>query len=91
MHFELGKTGIMSAIPYLAMAIILQIAGYLADWLQLNGIMTTTQVRKVFNCTAFLAQTTFMLIAAYVLSPTGTTICLTLAVGLGGFAWAGFA
>ncbi|KAF2887772.1 hypothetical protein ILUMI_18401, partial [Ignelater luminosus] len=90
LHFELGKTGIMSAIPYLAMSITLQFAGHLADWLQLKGILTTTQVRKVFNCGAFISQTVFMLAAAYLLSPIGSTICLTLAVGLGGFAWAGF-
>lgn len=90
LHFELEKTGLMSAVPYLAMSIMLQFAGYFADWFQLKGILTTTQVRKIFNCGAFIAQTVFMLCAAYLLTPTGTTICLTLAVGLGGFAWAGF-
>lgn len=90
LHFELGKTGIMSAVPYLAMSITLQAAGHLADWLQLKGILTTTQVRKVFTCGAFISQVIFMLAAAYLLSPIGSTVCLTLAVGLGGFAWAGF-
>jgi ACS family sodium-dependent inorganic phosphate cotransporter len=34
----------MSALPYLVMAIVLQFAGHLADWLRSKGILTTTQV-----------------------------------------------
>ncbi|KAK5646079.1 hypothetical protein RI129_004543 [Pyrocoelia pectoralis] len=90
LHFELGATGIMAAIPYLAISITTQLAGHVADALQERKIFTTTQVRKIFNCGAYLAQTVFMLAAAYLLSPVGTTACLSLAVGLGGFAWAGF-
>ncbi|KAK4879138.1 hypothetical protein RN001_007284 [Aquatica leii] len=90
LQFNLGTTGFVSAIPYLAISITMQFAGHLADWLQMKGIFTTTQVRKIFNCGAYISQTVFMLAAAYLLTPVGTTICLTLAVGLGGFAWAGF-
>lgn len=90
LNFELGKTGFMSALPYLAMSIIIQISGHFADWLQEKEILTTTQVRKLFNCGAFIAQTVFMLGAAFWLTPVGTITCLTLAVGLGGFAWSGF-
>lgn len=81
----------MSAVPYLAMAIILPSAGQFADWLQSKKILSTTQVRKVFNCGAFLSQTIFMLLAAKVLTPVASIILLTLSVGLGGFAWSGFA
>lgn len=48
-------------------------------------------VRKYFNCGAFLAQTVFMMLAAYLLSPIGSMTCITIAVGLGAFAWSGFA
>lgn len=88
--FTLGKTGIMSALPYLAMFLMLLVTGYLADLLQARRILSTTQVRKVFNCGAFLAQTVFMFGVAYVSSQAGAVICLTLAVGLGAFAWGGF-
>lgn len=88
--FELTQSGFMSAVPYLAMAIMIQFCGHFADWFQVKGYMTTTQVRKSFNCSAFVAQTIFMLGAAYLLSPVGSMVCLTLAVGLGAFAWCGF-
>ncbi|CAH1971606.1 unnamed protein product [Acanthoscelides obtectus] len=90
LNFELKDTGFMSALPYLAMCIMTQFSGQFADWFLVKGILNTTQVRKVFNCSAFIAQTVFMMAAAYWLSPVGTTFCLTMAVGLGAFAWAGF-
>ncbi|GAB0088420.1 sialin [Sergentomyia squamirostris] len=88
--FEIGKTGFISAIPYLVMGSLLGISGYLADWSQVKGYLTTSQVRKYFNCGAFLGQTVFMMLAAYLLDPTGTVASITVAVGLGAFAWSGF-
>jgi MFS transporter, ACS family, solute carrier family 17 (sodium-dependent inorganic phosphate cotransporter), other len=38
-----------------------------------------------------LAQTVFMMLAAYILEPIASMICITIAVGLGAFAWSGFA
>ncbi|XP_055373407.1 sialin-like [Condylostylus longicornis] len=91
LNFNLDKTGFLSAVPYLTMGILLGISGYLADWTQIKGYLTTTQVRKYFNCGAFLAQTVFMTLAAYLLDPVWTVLCITIAVGLGAFAWSGFA
>ncbi|KAG7299633.1 hypothetical protein JYU34_016620 [Plutella xylostella] len=89
--FETSQTGWLAAVPYLAMAIVLQVAGHLADWLLSNGKLSRTNIRKLFNCGAFVAQTVFMVSAAYATSVVGCVACLTIAVGLGGFAWAGFA
>ncbi|XP_066138412.1 sialin [Euwallacea fornicatus] len=88
--YDLGKSGFLSGFPYLVMAIMMQFAGQWADWLRSKGILTTTQVRKIFNCSGFLAQTIFMMGAAFWSDKIGTVFCLTLAVGLGAFAWAGF-
>lgn len=49
LKFELEKTGVMSALPYLVMAIVLQFAGHLADWLRSSGILTTTQVYVAYQ------------------------------------------
>ncbi|XP_063701342.1 sialin [Culicoides brevitarsis] len=91
LHFHLEKSGFVSAIPYLTMGVLLSISGYLADWAQIKGYLTTSQVRRYFNCGAFLAQTFFMMLAAYLLHPVGSVICIVIAVGLGAFAWSGFA
>lgn len=81
----------MSAAPYLAMGILLSISGYFADLCQVKKWLTTTQVRRYFNCGGFLAQTVFMMIAAYAVNPIGSISCIIIAVGLGAFAWCGFA
>ncbi|XP_071442476.1 vesicular glutamate transporter 1-like [Hetaerina americana] len=101
LEFDLNKAGFLSALPYLVMTIVLQMAGYLADYLRALSltvkrgntvayILSTTGVRKIFNCGAFLSQTIFMLLAAHSPSAGGAIAGLTLAVGLGGFAWSGF-
>lgn len=57
LKYELEKTGFLSAVPYLTMGLLLGVSGYLADWTQIKGYLTTTQVRRFFNCSAFIAQT----------------------------------
>ncbi len=47
-------------------------------------------MRKLFNCGAFLSQTIFMMVAAYTMSSWAIVLCITIAVGLGGFAWSAF-
>jgi ACS family sodium-dependent inorganic phosphate cotransporter len=73
------------------MGLLLFVSGFLADFSQVKGILTTTQVRRYFNCTAFLAQTVFMMLAVIFLSKVSSMVCITIAVGLGAFAWSGFA
>lgn len=90
LNFDLQESGFLSALPYLAMGILLSASGYLADWLQIRGYLTTTQVRKYFTCGAFLGQLICMMIGALVLSPAPTILCVTIAVGLGGVAWCGY-
>ena len=43
-----------------------------------------------FRFSAFAFQAIFMIAAGYVSSSAGAVVCLTVAVGIGGFAWAGF-
>lgn len=90
LNFKLQKAGFMSSLPYLVMAIIMQFAGSLSDWLCNKNVLTRTQVRKLFNCGAFISQTVFMLLAGYLLTPTGVIVCLVFAVGLGAFSWPAF-
>lgn len=44
MNYDLSKAGFLSATPYLALAILLFVFGYLADWVQVKRYLTTTQV-----------------------------------------------
>lgn len=91
MNYNLGKTGFLAALPYLAMGLLLLVSGYFADLFQIKGYLTTTQVRRYFNCLGFIGQAVFMLLAAYLLDPVWSLVCIIIAVGLGSFAWCGFA
>lgn len=72
------------------MSLALVIGGYLADWLQIKGYLTTSQVRKYFNCGAFVAQMIFLLGAGYSMNPMLSVLCIIIAVTVGGFAMCGF-
>ncbi|XP_065341537.1 vesicular glutamate transporter 1-like isoform X3 [Cloeon dipterum] len=88
--FDLKHAGLLSALPYLVMGTVVQIGGQLADYLISNGHLSTTKVRKLCTCGAFIFQTLFLIAAAHATSATAVVACLTVAVGFGGFAWAGF-
>ena len=90
LDFDLAKSGIVSAIPYMAMAFMLQVAGFLADWVQNKGYLTTRQTRRYFNCLAFVAQTVCMLLAAYFLHPVTSVAFITIGVALASFAYTSF-
>lgn len=73
------------------MTIVVPFGGILADHLRRNNIMTTTQVRKVFNCGGFGMEAIFLLLVAAAGNNTKSAICaLTLAVGFSGFAISGW-
>lgn len=56
----------------------------------INNFKIYFQIRKLFNCSAFISQTIFMYLAANSTTRLGFFINLTFAVGLGAFAWSGF-
>lgn len=90
MNFNLASSGFYSALPYLAMSILVFVSSYLADWFQVKSILTTTNVRRYFNCLSFLGQTIFMMLTAFLLHPTYSVVLLTIAVGIGAFSLSGF-
>jgi MFS transporter, ACS family, solute carrier family 17 (sodium-dependent inorganic phosphate cotransporter), other len=72
------------------MSILVFVSSFLADWLQVKGILTTVQVRRYFNCYSFLGQMVFMILTAFLLHPTYSVILLTIGVGIGAFSLSGF-
>ena len=70
--FDLTKSGFFSALPYLALSIAVFGSSFLADWLQVKKILTTTQVRRYFNCLSFAIQAVFLVFCAKLLTPFQT-------------------
>lgn len=44
LNYKVEKAGFMSAVPYLAMATVLQFSGHIADYLRSRKILSTTNV-----------------------------------------------
>lgn len=75
------------------MTLIVPCGGLLADYLRKNGIMSTTNVRKLFNCGGFGMEALFFLVVANCAtdkSGTTATLALTVGVACSGFAISGF-
>ncbi|XP_059615152.1 vesicular glutamate transporter 3-like [Phlebotomus argentipes] len=87
---EVQASGIISAIPYIIRSCFLAIGGYLADWCQIKGYLTTRQVRRYFNCGAFLFISASMLFVAFLENSVAIVVFLSLIMGLGGFSNVGF-
>lgn len=72
------------------MTIIVPCGGLLADHLRKKEILSTTSVRKLFNCGGFGMEAVFFLVVAYAKSATQATLALTFGVAFSGFAISGF-
>jgi len=75
------------------MTMIVPCGGLLADYLRKRGIMTTTNVRKVFNCGGFGMEALFFLVVAHATTSkngTAATVALAIGVACSGFAISGF-
>ncbi|VDK61378.1 unnamed protein product [Gongylonema pulchrum] len=44
------KSGLIAAMPHAVMGIVVLVGGQIADYLRSHKILSTTAVRKLFNC-----------------------------------------
>lgn len=87
---EIDDVGILGALPHLCMTFIVPIGGQLADYLRRSGQMSTTNVRKLFNCGGFGMEAIFLIIVGIADGTKTAILALSLAVGFSGFAISGF-
>ncbi|XP_067133318.1 sialin-like [Centruroides vittatus] len=90
LNYDLDKSGLIAAIPYMVISITVACGGQIADYICKRGLLNTTNVRKLFTCSAFLSQAIFMSAAASTNESTAAIIFIICAVGLGGFASSGY-
>ena len=88
--FSLEKAGTYASLPYILASVLMLIAGQLADYLRSRKILTTTQVRKSYTCTAFVCQSIFMACTAFIMTPIVAVTCIILSIGFEGLTRAGF-
>lgn len=63
--FKVEEAGFVGSLPHLIMTTIVPFGGMLADHLRKNGILSTTNVRKLFNCGGFGMEGLFFLFVAH--------------------------
>ncbi|KRZ61378.1 Vesicular glutamate transporter 2, partial [Trichinella nativa] len=88
--FKLESTGFTSALPYLAMGILLQVGGYLADYINSKKIITLELLRKLMASGGLFVQVLFTVILTFTVNYIAATILMTFCVGFGGIVWASF-
>ncbi|GFR49337.1 hypothetical protein Agub_g11299 [Astrephomene gubernaculifera] len=85
---NLLQSGLVSVLPWLAMALMANVAGALADGMVARGVGVTT-VRKVMQSIGFLGPALFLSQLGSVGSAAGAVACMVGAQGLDAFSQAG--
>lgn len=70
------------------MIIFSWLSGYFADLLLLKGL-SKNKIRKGFICGCLIMQAIFFVVPAYASAATANMICISMAIGMGGFTFGG--
>ncbi|CAG9766311.1 unnamed protein product [Ceutorhynchus assimilis] len=81
--FDITTSGVLSALPYMFIAIMTQVSGQFSDLMIRKKWWSVTQTRKIFSGVGVLVQAAFMMGAAYWRNTAGNEFCLVMAVGFG--------
>lgn len=84
--------GALSALPWVAVALLSIFGGRLADHLRANKGWSTVSVRKLMQAAAFLGSLVLLplVVAPDSLSPMASVACLTIALAAQGLNYSGF-
>ncbi|KXZ55458.1 hypothetical protein GPECTOR_2g1007 [Gonium pectorale] len=85
---NLAESGLLSVLPWVAMAVMSNVAGWLADGAVARGVSITT-VRKVMQSIGFLGPAFFLSQLGAVTSAAGAVACMVGSQGLDAFSQAG--
>ncbi|XP_062523356.1 sialin-like isoform X2 [Corticium candelabrum] len=89
--FDIKNDGFLSAVPFAAMFTTVILGGYIADFLRMKKVLSTTHTRKLMNSIGQFCPAIFLIATGYANnSVTLAVVFLVLAVGLSGFTLSGF-
>ncbi|OQV24542.1 Sialin [Hypsibius exemplaris] len=91
LNFQLSANGIFSALPYLAQWVFGLSSAYASDYLRHRNLMSTTNVRKMFNTLANVIPTAALIAVGYVDCDWATAVTLlTIGNGFAGLTQSSF-
>ncbi|CAM1293236.1 Uncharacterised protein r2_g228 [Pycnogonum litorale] len=88
--FDIGETGIVSGLPYLAETLVLILFGYLSDYVIKNSYGSTKFVRKFCVCFGIICQAVCLVCLAFVTNSTFFIILFGCCASLSGVSMAGY-
>lgn len=88
LHFDIEQNGLLSALPYLTVGIFTQIFGFIADWL-LKHHLSTTQVRRLFQCTDLLVPAACLIGVGFTCNPYIAVTLFVISVACSGANFSG--
>lgn len=89
LHVKFADLGVPSLMPYLTLWVLATVGGVLGDWLLTRGL-STAAAQKTCNTIGMLGPAAALMALTTAHSVWEATLWLSLAVGLGGFAMAGY-
>ncbi|CAK8560806.1 unnamed protein product [Lathyrus sativus] len=88
LKFNLTESGLLCVLPWLTMAILANIGGWIADTLVSKGLSITT-VRKIMQSIGFLGPAFFLTQLSNVRTPAMAVLCMSCSQGCDAFSQSG--
>ena len=85
---DLAKSGLMSVLPWLTMAITANVGGWFADMLIQRGV-SIGRVRKIMQSLGFLGPAFFLSVLPGVTQPWQAVVCMCCSQGMDAFSQSG--
>lgn len=87
---SIGSAGLFSAAPWLTMAVMINVAAWIADRMVQAGVSLTV-VRKTMQSVGLIGSALFLLLARNAATPEAALLLMCGALGALAFTWSGFA
>ncbi|KAL5274391.1 hypothetical protein ACFFRR_000869 [Megaselia abdita] len=88
LHYDVKKSGAVSAAPYLFMGLLLNLGGIVSDIMINKKCLSTTMVRKLLFTISLIVQAIFLLAAVFVTNGPLSVAFMTISISMTGLAWA---
>lgn len=90
LDFNVAQSGIVSSLPYIALAMMAVVTGFLADYIQGKGFLSNRNTRRLFTSGAFFAQAILRMCVVYFLHPVTSMALIVASAAVAGFSHTGF-
>lgn len=87
-NYNVERNGVVSSLPYIALGVMLVVAGFIADSVEGKGILSKRNTRRIFISGGFMSQAILRVVVVYFLHPFVSVRLITLSLGLAGFSCA---